>query len=124
MAKYFTVAEANQVVGIIRPLMQQLMELRQSIQARQPEAWLALEKAGGNGGNKASSKIALEFEKMESLVQAIQGTGAVVKDLNGGLVDFLTIREGREVYLCWQYGEDEIQFWHDIDTGFSSRQPL
>jgi hypothetical protein len=124
MAKYFTVAEANQIVQIIRPLMQQLLKLRHSVQAKQPEAWAALEKATGNGGNKASGTIAMEFVKMESLVHAIQGTGAVVKDLNGGLVDFLTIREGREVYLCWQYGEDEIQYWHDIETGFSGRQPL
>jgi hypothetical protein len=124
MAKYFTVAEANEIVQIIRPLMQQLLKLRQSVQVKQPEAWAALEKAAGNGGNKASGKIAMEFAKMESLVQAIQGTGALVKDLNNGLVDFLTIREGREVYLCWQYGEEEIGYWHDIETGFSGRQPL
>jgi hypothetical protein len=124
MAKYFTVEEANQVVLIIRPLVRQLMQLRQSVQARQPEAWPALEKAAGNGGNKASSKIALEFVEMESLVQAIQGTGAIVKDLDGGLIDFLTIRQGREVYLCWQYGEEEIRYWHDIETGFSGRKPL
>jgi hypothetical protein len=124
MAKYFTVAEANQVVQIIRPLMQQLLELRQSVQAKQPEAWPALEKAAGNGGNKAASQTALEFVKMESLVNAIQGTGAVVKDLNNGLVDFLSLREGREVYLCWQYGEAEIQYWHEIQSGFAGRQPL
>lgn len=124
MAKYFTVAEANEIVQIIRPLMQQLLELRQSVQDKQPNAWPALEKAAGNGGNKDSSKIALEFVKMERLVQAIQGTGAVLKDLNAGLVDFLTLREGREVYLCWQYGEVEIQYWHEIHTGFSDRQPL
>ncbi len=124
MAKYFTVEEANQVVQIIRPLMKQLLELRRSIQAKQPEAWPALEKAAGNGGNKVTSQIALEFMKLESIVHAIQGTGAVVKDLNAGLVDFLTIRDGREVYLCWQYGEEEIQYWHDIETGFSGRQPL
>jgi hypothetical protein len=124
MAKLFTVAEANQVITIIRPLMRQLLEMRASIQRKQPEAWLAVEKAAGNGGNKAASHVALEFEKMETLVKAIQGTGALVKDLNSGLVDFLSVRDGREVYLCWRYGEDEIHYWHDIDAGFSGRNPI
>jgi hypothetical protein len=61
---------------------------------------------------------------METLVKAIQGTGALLKDLNSGLVDFLTIREGRQVYLCWRFGEDEISYWHEIETGFSGRLPL
>jgi hypothetical protein len=124
MAKLFTVAEANQVITIIRPLMRQLLEMRASIQRKQPEAWPAVEKAAGNGGNKAASHVALKFEKMETLVKAIQGTGALVKDLDSGLVDFLSVRDGREVYLCWRYGEDEIHYWHDIDAGFSGRNPI
>lgn len=124
MAKYFTLAEANQVVQIIRPLVQQLLDLRKSVQEKQPEAWPALEKAAGNGGNKPAGKVALEFITMESLVKGIQGTGAILKDLNNGLVDFLTLREGREVYLCWQYDEEQIEYWHDIDSGFSGRQRL
>jgi hypothetical protein len=95
MAKYFSVEEANELVQIIRPLMIQLLELRQSIQEKQSASLAAVEKASGNGGNKAASKIALEFVTMESLVQAIQGTGAILKDLNNGLVDFLSLREGR-----------------------------
>jgi hypothetical protein len=124
MAKYFTIAQANEVVQIIRPLMRQLLEMRASIQKKQPEAWPVVEKAAGNGGNKAASKVALEFEKMETLVKAIQGTGALLKDLNSGLVDFLALRDGREVYLCWRYGEDEIQYWHEIEAGYSGRHPI
>jgi hypothetical protein len=124
MAKFFTVQQANEVVTIIRPLMHQLLEMRASIQEKQPEAWPALEKAAGNGGNKVASKVALEFEKMETLVKAIQGTGALLKDLNSGLVDFLSLRDGREVYLCWRYGEEQIQYWHEIEAGFSGRNPI
>jgi hypothetical protein len=124
MAKYFTIAQANEVVHIIRPLMRQLLEMRASIQKKQPEAWPVVEKAAGNGGNKAASKVALEFEKMETLVKAIRGTGALLKDLNSGLVDFLALRDGREVFLCWRYGEDEIQYWHEIEAGYSGRHPI
>jgi hypothetical protein len=50
--------------------------------------------------------------------------GCILKDINTGLVDFPTVRKGREVFLCWQHGEPEIAFWHDVDAGFAGRQPL
>jgi len=39
-----------------------------------------------------------------------------------GLIDFVGLRDGREVYLCWKYGEDSIQFWHEIEAGFQGRR--
>ena len=50
--------------------------------------------------------------------------GALVKDLDEGLVDFPAQREGEEVLLCWRLGEDEISFWHGLEEGFSGRRPL
>ena len=50
--------------------------------------------------------------------------GIVVRDIDRGLIDFPAIVDGREVYLCWQLGEDEIAFWHDLESGFGGRQPL
>ena len=48
----------------------------------------------------------------------------VVKDVDQGLVDFLGKRNGRDIYLCWQYGEDDIDYWHDLNTGFAGRHPI
>jgi len=48
----------------------------------------------------------------------------VLKDVDAGLVDFVGMRNGREVYLCWRYGEEEIGFWHELNAGFSGRQPV
>jgi hypothetical protein len=48
----------------------------------------------------------------------------VLRDLDRGLVDFPSLRDGREVYLCWEEGEPEIAFWHEPDTGFGGRRPL
>jgi hypothetical protein len=61
---------------------------------------------------------------LNDLVHQIQATGAILKDLNTGLIDFLAIREGREIFLCWKYGEDQLEFWHDLDVGFAGRQRL
>jgi hypothetical protein len=121
--RYFTFEQANAMVRMIRPLMAEILRLRQAILDRQPEVWPVVEKAAGNGGSREASLAAREFQRLDSLVREIQATGAVIKDINHGLVDFPALREEREVYLCWKYGEEEIRFWHDIDTGFASRQP-
>jgi hypothetical protein len=48
--------------------------------------------------------------------------GVLVKDVDSGLVDFLARRQGREVYICWRYGEDGLVYWHDIEAGFAGRR--
>jgi hypothetical protein len=124
MKHYFTLEEANKAVDIVRPLMQEILEIRQVILSRQPEVWTVVEKAAGNGGSKSASMMVQEFERLDSLVRQIQSLGVEIKDINSGLVDFLSLRDGREVYLCWQFGEENIRFWHDLDAGFAGRQPI
>ncbi len=124
MEKYFTLQEANNVLKIIRPLMDDVQAIREKILANQPEAWPAIEKSAGNGGNKALSRMVNDFEKLDALIHQILDTGVQIKDVNMGLLDFSAMRDGREVYLCWQYGEEDIAFWHEIDAGFAGRQPI
>ena len=124
MSQLFTLESANEAVAIIRPLLAEILQIRQEILEKQPELWPALEKSRGNGGNRPASEVALKFKRLETLVRRIQDIGAEIKDINTGLVDFPSIRDGRKVCLCWQYGEEEIQYWHDLDAGFAGRQPL
>ena len=124
MPRYFTLQEANEALVSIRPLMDELQTIRQKILANQPEAWPAIERSAGNGGNRALSNMVQDFEKLDALVHRIQGTGALLKDINMGLLDFPALREGREVYLCWQYGESDIAYWHEVEAGYAGRQPI
>jgi hypothetical protein len=124
IVRYFTLEEANSALAVIRPLVAQIREIRQNILEKQPEAWQALEKAVGNGGSKAASEMQREFQRLETLVKEVQSTGAIVKDVNEGLIDFLALRDGMEIYLCWKYNEEQINFWHDIDAGFAGRQSI
>lgn len=124
MSQYFTLQEANEALNIIRPLMHEVQVIRQKILENQPEAWPAIEKSAGNGGNRALSNLVQDFEKLDALVRQIQDTGAQIKDINTGLLDFSALKNGREVYLCWQHGEDDIQYWHEIEAGFAGRQPI
>ena len=122
--RYFTLEQAQAALDIIRPLVAEVMEIRQSILDREPEVWPVVAKAAGNGGSKIASQLAQEFGRLDQVLRAILATGALLKDINLGLVDFPSLQGGREIYLCWKYGEMTISFWHEIDAGFSGRQPL
>ena len=69
-------------------------------------------------------ETATAIDRLRNLVQKINDSGILLKDPERGLVDFPTLWEGREVYLCWLIGETKIQFWHEVDAGFGGRQPL
>jgi hypothetical protein len=124
MPRHFTVEQANDALVALRPVVAEILEIRQTILERQPEIWPSLQKAAGNGGSKVASQVALEFARLDELVRQVQASGALLKDINMGLLDFPSLREGREVYLCWRYGEDSVQYWHDLDTGYAGRQKL
>lgn len=124
MPRYFTLTEANEMLAAIRPLMEEIQAIRQEILARQPEVWPVVERAAGNGGSQAASKLVEEFGRLDALVHQIQETGALFKDINLGLLDFPAWRDGHEVYLCWKYGEGDIAFWHEIEAGYAGRQPI
>ena len=121
---YFTVDEANSALEIIRPLLQEILGIRDEILAKQPEVWPAIERSAGNGGNATLSRIADDFSRLDALVHKVLDTGVQVKDINIGLLDFPALRNGEEVLLCWKYGEDKIGFWHDKEAGYAGRRPI
>jgi len=63
-------------------------------------------------------------EALREQIEAIQDTGCLIKDIEVGLVDWPALHQGREVLLCWKYGEPEVAFWHELHTGFAGRRPV
>jgi Uncharacterized conserved protein len=64
------------------------------------------------------------FDRLDELIHSVQDMGAIIKDVNTGLLDFPALKDGREVYLCWKYGEQDIAFWHEIEEGFAGRHSI
>lgn len=63
--------------------------------------------------------------KLSSSTGQLEALGVQLKDYERGLIDFPSLRDGRVILLCWQLGEgDQLEWWHDVDTGFAGRQPL
>lgn len=124
-ARFFTVDEANAALPRLRELLEQIMAARRVIVDARPELWPVLKKSIGNGGSKKAGDLLAEFERLQAAVKAVEDMGIVLKDLDVGLVDFLHRRpDGREVYLCWRYGEPEVAFWHELHAGFAGRHRL
>jgi hypothetical protein len=121
-ARYFSVDEANALLPEIRPLMSDLLNRRGKVVESRQEMAPFLRKPGLNVGGGKASDMVQDFIVIERLANKIRSYGCVIKDLNGGLVDFLSERNGREVYLCWRYGEDQIEYYHELHTGFQGRR--
>lgn len=64
------------------------------------------------------------LDVLRAEIEGIEDTGGILQDLDLGLVDFYGLREGRVVCLCWQHGEPEIMYWHEVEAGFRGRKPL
>ena len=124
MDKHFTSDEANQALPRVRALVSQILEARQKIVANYPQLEPVFNHAVGNGGSKTASDMIVEFQRIETNAKTLQELGVVLKDLSTGLVDFPSLRDGREVLLCWKYDEPQVAYWHDLESGFAGRQRL
>lgn len=121
---YFTLAEARAALPRVRALMDQAQAARQAILRIEPDLWPILSRSAGNGHSVDAGRVLQHYRGLQEAVKAILKMGVLVKDLDSGLVDFLSLRDGREVFLCWRMGEADIRYWHELDAGFAGRQPV
>lgn len=122
--RHFTVEEANDLLPELEPLMAEVLERRARVVTARKELGPAFEDLHNDFGGSVASSLVKDFMAIERLARKIQSYGCVVKDLNAGLLDFLSEREGREIYLCWRYGEPQVAFYHELHTGYNGRQPV
>ncbi|HEX8745225.1 MAG TPA: DUF2203 domain-containing protein [Thermoleophilaceae bacterium] len=121
--RYFSVEEANAALGWVAERIERLRSARERLSDAEVREALS-EAAPMNGGGEPGRHVSEAFLDMRSALTELQDQQIVLRDLDRGLVDFPALRDGREVYLCWVEGEDEIGYWHDLDAGYGGRQPL
>tara|TARA_B100001245_G_scaffold224714_1_gene198707 strand:- start:543 stop:941 length:399 start_codon:yes stop_codon:yes gene_type:complete len=129
--QYFTVQEANELTSFLEETFQNLISLNQKSQDLDSQINSINNKLGSNGSNTVHQTLTtLTSERnktsglMEEHLNSINQKGILVKSIEQGLVDFPSIKDGREIYLCWNMGEESIDYWHEIDSGYSGRQPI
>ncbi len=122
--KNFTVEEANALIPYLLDWVPRLQELYSLMNQSFPDIQKARSKAEYGGGSAHGTDYLNVALKANQITKNLEKKGCVVKGIEMGLVDFPSVRDGREVYLCWKNPEQKIRFWHDLDTGFASRQPI
>ena len=133
--KILTLAEANAALPKIRQFLERLQQLQREIRDGEQRRGELTEKiATGNGQSRTVLQDQLHagtarhdqlMAEAESTFAQLMVLGAMIKDLESGLVDFFGEHEGKVVFLCWRLGEEmRIQHWHTLEDGFAGRQPV
>jgi len=122
--RLFTLTEANQTLEKLRPIVADLIQARARLLEMQPALAPVLQKMLGNGGSRLTAELFETFERLRADARAIEAMGVLLKDLETGLLDFPSERDGQVVLLCWRYDEPSVTHWHARDAGFAGRQPL
>ena len=121
--RHYTLEEAAELLPRVVELIGRMRTARDMLGDR--EAREALSEAGPtNGGGEPGRTVSEGFVQLRDAMTELRELEVVLRDLDSGLLDFPSLRDGREVYLCWQDGEDAIRFWHEPEAGFAGRQPL
>lgn len=125
--KFFTVEEANDLLPVIRPKLEEIKtryERNHAFRDRLKSAATAANDSGG-GGLEGGTGYVKSLYKIGKLTTELYELGVQLKDYSRGLIDFPCLRNGQIVLLCWQLGEGErIEWWHELETGFAGRKPL
>ena len=122
-ARHYTLEEASELLPRVAGLIERMRVARKALGDR--EAREALSEAGPtNGGGTPGRTVSEGFIELRDSMIELRELDVVLRDLDRGLLDFPSLRDGQEVYLCWQEGEDEIGFWHEPGAGFAGRRPL
>lgn len=128
--RHFTLEEANSTIPYISRIVEDIVA--------EYEKWrdcifryeVIAAKATAEGESEIEEQEELRREvdavaqRINSYIGELSQVGCIFKGFDGGLVDFRSHIEGRDVFLCWRLGEPEIQHWHELDSGFTGRQPL
>jgi len=124
--KLFTVEEANELLPTVRRVVEKIRAAHARVAASQESARAAAAGAElGGGGMSGGAEYVRALTTLAGRVGQLEELGVQLKDYERGLVDFPSLRDGRLVLLCWQWGEgDRIEWWHDLEAGFAGRQPL
>jgi hypothetical protein len=132
MQRFFTLQQAEQLLPSVASAIGEAISLKAEYQRLESEWERFSQRMAVSGGMRVDRGQVIEQkhrreEAAAALKQAIDHVhqfGCLVKDLDIGLIDFPTLFQGEEVYLCWKLGEAGIQYWHGVHEGFRGRKPI
>lgn len=132
MPRYFTLRQAERLLPQVESAIRDAIALKSEYQKTESEIQEFQRRVSMQGGVMVDRAGFLDRQRrrdstaqqLKAAIENIQEYGCLVKDLDIGLLDFPTLLNGQEVYLCWKLGESGIHFWHAVEDGFRGRKPI
>ena len=121
--QHYTREEARGLLGQIRGWLEEISRRRGELE-KQEERLSGLMAPGSDLGGALVNAWVRNLAALDGVLREFQQREIQVKDLDRGLIDFPAIIGGREVFLCWELGEEDIEFWHELDAGYAGRERL
>ena len=121
--RHYTLEQANAALPWVVERIERLRSARDGFSDEDASEALG-DATPGNGGGEPGRVVSEAFLELRNAASELDAMDVIVRDIDRGLVDFPSLRDGDEVYLCWEEGEDEIAYWHELDTGFGGRKAL
>jgi hypothetical protein len=132
MPRFFTLSQAERLLPTIEKILREALSFKTEMQRADEDLKKITQQIVWTGGMRVDQEYVGRLqerknhsqEQLTEKCQRIQDEGCLIKDLEIGLLDFPTVYQGQEVYLCYKLGESGIRFWHGIDEGFRGRKPI
>lgn len=121
--KHYSREEARTLLPHVRLWLKRVLQLRDALRKSDQELAEKMEPGRDLGGPLVNKWLRL-LADMKGVLLEFNRREIQIKDLDRGLLDFPAIIDGREVFLCWEQDEDDIEFWHDLDAGYAGRERL
>jgi len=121
--KHYTVEEARALLPQVRGWLADIQQLRRQLKQVDERITQMIATGADAGGESVTKQIRL-LARLKDVLDEFERREIQIKDVERGLIDFPAIVAGREVFLCWEQDEDDIEFWHDLDTGYAGRERL
>lgn len=121
--KHYTLQEARAMLPMVQRWLQEMIKTRDAIASYDAWAEQRLSRGEDLGGARTSEWLKL-MDLFRETSRKLETHEIQVKNLDRGLIDFPSIRNGLEVFLCWEMGEEDIGFWHDISSGYAGRKAI
>lgn len=121
--KHYTREEARQLLPLVKQWLDELRRVRELVTHYDDRIGKALGLGDDLGGDLINKYVKCLSDAKE-ILQRFKNREIQIKDIDRGLIDFPAFIGGKEAFLCWEQGEEDIEFWHDLTSGYAGREPL
>lgn len=118
----FTLAQANSTLPLVRRIVNDIVQAHGA--ALQAQAELEQKPTADAARKEAQRHLEQAMMRIEDCVDELTEVGCDLKDYRIGLIDFIGRHKGHDICLCWKLGEEQVGYWHELNTGFAGRQPV